>query len=187
MDPDRILLPLDIADWPIEAFRVVSRFAQRPGVTIILLHVVNLNIAMSENRLLDELAGEARASLERLAQEYLPPSTATLIRVRHGEPAGEILAAAKEESADLIVVPMRRAPLWRRLFPAWFPGTVVKLIRHPPCGLFVLEVMTHFNCQKIWGRAAEKPTPASDRDTKPAPRTPEPRHPLSLGHPPPQS
>ena len=73
MEPERILLPLDIRRCPLEIFSVVEGFSKRPGVTLILLHVVHLNIVAPDNRVYEELALEAQGYLERLAQAICPP------------------------------------------------------------------------------------------------------------------
>lgn len=162
MKPRTILLPIDVAECPREAFKVVNGFAERPGVTVILLAVVNLNMLAPENRVYAGLACEAHAHLERLAREYLPRTTATLMRVRLGKPAEEIIAAAKEDDADLIILPMRRAPVWKRCFAPFFPKNVVKLIRDAPCGVFVTEVRTCVNCERHWGRPVKEISLARD-------------------------
>ena len=94
MKPERILLPLDIRKCPLEVFSVANGFARHPGATVILLHVVTLNIAAPEKRVYEELGRDAHWYLERLARGCLHPGVATTIRVRVGKPAEEILAEA---------------------------------------------------------------------------------------------
>ena len=43
MKPERILLPVDVARCPLEVFDLVNGFAKRPEVTVLLLHVVDLD------------------------------------------------------------------------------------------------------------------------------------------------
>ena len=104
-NPERILLPIDTAKCPLEGFAVVNGFARRPGVTVILLQVLNLNIAAPENRVYEELGREVYSHLCRLAHEYVPPFASTAVRVRAGRPEEEILAEAAEQKVDLIILP----------------------------------------------------------------------------------
>ncbi len=156
MKPERILVPLDVAKCPREVFKVVNGFAQRPGVTVLLLHVVNLNIAAPENRVYAELGRSADGHLKRLAEHYVNPRTPARTLVRFGNPAEEVVAAAKEENADLIILPRSRAPFWRRLFAPFLPKIVVQVIREAPCGVFVMDVQTRLDCNHPW------PSPVTD-------------------------
>lgn len=150
MKPDRILVPIDIAKCPLEVFKVVNGFAERPGVTVLVLHVVSLNIFAPEKRVYEELGREADWHLKRLAENCVNPRASTLTRVRFGNPAEEVVAAAKEENADLIILPMYRAPFWRRLFAPFLPQIVVQVIREAPCGVFVMDVQTRLDCKRQW-------------------------------------
>jgi nucleotide-binding universal stress UspA family protein len=160
MKPKRILLPLDIRKCPLEAFSVVNDLAKHPGATVILLHVVTLNIAAPEKRVYEDLSREASWYLARLARQHVLSPTSTLIHVRFGKPADEILAEAKAEKADVILLPTfgglpwkRGASFWKRLIAPIFPGIIVeKLARSAPCALFCMHADSRFNCEKVWGR-----------------------------------
>jgi nucleotide-binding universal stress UspA family protein len=152
MKPERILVPLDVASCPVEVFRAVNGFAERPGVTILLLHVVNLNIVAPENRVYDELGRDADWHLKRLAGKCLNPGASILTRVRFGKPAEEIVVAAKEEDADLIVLPMHRGSFCKRMFTFLAPQIIQHVIQEAPCGVCLVEAKTRFNCEKLWGR-----------------------------------
>src|ERR1035441_624672 len=97
MKPEGILFPVDVARCPLEVFELVNGLAKRPEVTVILLHVVNLNILAPENRVYEELGQEAQWYLERLANKHVHPLASTITRVRIGNPAEEILAEAKAD------------------------------------------------------------------------------------------
>ena len=176
MKPERILVPLDLAKCPLEVFQVVNGFAERPGVTVILLHVVQLNIPGPESRGYDQLYREAGWHLQRLAEHYANPIASTLTRVRIGKPAEEIVANAKEEDVDLLILPMHRTPFWKRLFAPLFPKIVVQVIREAPCGAFVMDVRTRLDCQRRWpypvsavGTAPELLAQAADGKGTPPP------------------
>jgi nucleotide-binding universal stress UspA family protein len=159
MKPERILLPIDVARCPLEVFDLVNGFARRPEVTVILLHVVNLNILAPENRVYEELSQEAQWYLEGLANRHLHPIASTITHVRVGKPADEILAEAKAESVDLIILPTYGPSFWNRLKGLWRNVCVQpvstlaqKVIREATCGVFVVLAKTRLNCERAWGR-----------------------------------
>jgi nucleotide-binding universal stress UspA family protein len=186
MKPKRILLPLDIRKCPLEAFSVVNDLAKHPGATVILLHVVTLNIAAPDNRVFEELGREAGWYLERLARRHIHADASILIHVRIGKPADEILAEAKAEKVDVIILPTfggslwkRGASFWKRLVAPIFPGKIVeKLARNAPCALFFMHAESRFNCEERWGRPENEINAplghldgASGRETSPVLRT----------------
>lgn len=159
MKPERILLPINVTRCPLEVFALVDGFARTPQVTVILLHVVNLNVVTSENRVFEELTREARCHLDRLARLHLP-IISTIAHVRIGEPSSEILAEAQVEKPDLIILPTYGPSCWKRLQavwkPTWNPSVsplAEKIIREAACGVFVVTAKTRFNCKKAWGRS----------------------------------
>ena len=153
MKPERILLPLDIRKCPLEVFSVVNGLAKYSGATVTLLHVVTLNIAAPEKRVYEELARDARWYLARLARGCLRPDIATIIRVRVGKPAEEILAEAVAGNADLIVLPSYPPSFWNRLLAQILPQVVKQVARKAPCRVFRASGQDRFNCEDVWGRA----------------------------------
>jgi nucleotide-binding universal stress UspA family protein len=159
MKSERILLPVDVARCPLEVFELVNGLAKRPEVTIILLHVVSLNILAPENRVYEELGQEAQWYLENLANKHIPPMASTIAHVRVGNPAEEILAEAKAESVDLIILPTYGPSFWNRLKGLWtnvcIPSVSTlaeRVIREATCGVFVVLAKTRLNCERAWGR-----------------------------------
>jgi len=138
-------------------FDLVNGFARRPEVTVILLHVVNLNIPAPENRGYEELGEEAEWCLGRIAQQHIHPAASAITHVRFGRPADEILAEAKAESVGLIILPTYGPSFWNRLRGLWTNVCVppvstlaAKVIREATCGVFVVLAKTRFNCEKAW-------------------------------------
>jgi nucleotide-binding universal stress UspA family protein len=149
MAPGRILLPVDITKCPLEVFSFVNKFANEHRVTVILLHVVNLNAMVPDNRVFDALSGAAGQHLKRLAEKFLNPDLSVRLRVRIGRPAQEILAEARESNVDLIVLTSYGGcSSWKRPFQ---PRIVEKVIRAVPCNATLLHVRTRFNCEEDWG------------------------------------
>jgi nucleotide-binding universal stress UspA family protein len=175
MKPETILLPIDTAKCSLEAFARVNALANRPGATVILLHVVDLNIAALDNRVYDELGREAGWHLDMLARKYLRPDISTLIRVRFGNPATEIIMEAKARNVDLIILststgslPSHEASFKKRLRAALFPGLLRKLLRAAPGALWIVHGETSFNCREHWGRPEPAADPVPHRTGEPA-------------------
>jgi nucleotide-binding universal stress UspA family protein len=155
----RILLPLDTRRCPLEVFPLVSSFAKSPEVTLILLHVVTRDLAAAENRSCEELGRNAEWHLERLAEQYVPPIASTVIHVRIGQPAEQILAEARGENVDLILLPTFGPARWNRLTALWKPAAcpavsplAQRIIREATCGVFLAMAKTRFDCEAAWGR-----------------------------------
>jgi nucleotide-binding universal stress UspA family protein len=158
------LLPIEIANCPFEVLEAVGGFAGRPDLTVILLHVVNLNIASPENRIYDELCREAHGHLHRLAHIYLRQIPNVVLRVRAGEPEEEILAEAAEQKVDMIMVPSRGPSWWERASSVLRRQPAVKvsraankIVRKAACAVFIVRAKTRFNCRKAWGRQGPGP------------------------------
>jgi nucleotide-binding universal stress UspA family protein len=158
MKPEKILVPIDTARCRPEVFSRVNAFAGNAGVTVILLHVVNLNVVPMGSGQCEELAAEAHWHLQQMAVRYVDPDITPVVHVRIGKPVEEVLAEAKAENVDLIMVPIPRqanekplVSLWRGLF-----GLGERLLRVSPCPVQIVHAETCFNCQERWGRQAEE-------------------------------
>ena len=159
MKPERILLPIDIARCPLEAFDVINGFAERAEVTLILLHVITLNILSPTNRVFEELGQEAQFYLQRLGNKHLHSVASTIVHVRTGNLADQILVEVKSERADLIVLPTYGPSFWDRLRGLWKPASnpivsrlAERLIREATCGVFLVLAKSRFNRERAWGR-----------------------------------
>jgi nucleotide-binding universal stress UspA family protein len=143
----KILVPIDLTKCSLEVFLSASTIATECDASIILLHVVNLNIAVPERRILDELTAQAEQSLKQLAALFLSPNLAISLRVRMGNPAEEIVREARETKANLIILAGRREARRWNPFGAHIAG---KVVRNAPCTTSHLRVRTHFNCEEDW-------------------------------------
>jgi nucleotide-binding universal stress UspA family protein len=162
MNPQRILLPINVAKCPLEVFELANGIARRPGVTVILLHVLDLNILAQGNSVYEELGRAAARDLERLARACLPARSDIRIHILTGRPADEILAEARAAQVDLIILPGTQPSFWKRLFAPIVAPTVEKVIRTAPCTVLVAKVKTFFNCQKAWGGEGRETNAALD-------------------------
>jgi len=163
MKPERILVPIDVHRCPLEVFDLVNGFAKRPEVTVIILHVVNVNIVVPENDIYEELAQEAEWCLQRLADRHIHPLASTIIHVRAGIPAEQILAEAAEQQVDLIILPNLASARPNRLVAFLSlrsrPGIsrgMQRIIRESNCGVFVVNTAKFCDCHKTWGHPIKK-------------------------------
>lgn len=172
----RILLPIDISRCPLEAFEVANGFGKHPGMTLVLVHVLRLNIAAPENRIYEELAQEAHWYLEQLAEQYLRWTGTLLIHIRAGRPAEEILKEAQSEEVDLIILPTYGPSLWRRLTGIWktaadpiISGLAAIVLRRANCHVCMVTAKSRFNCEEAWGRLTNNAYPdrAAEEDWQP--------------------
>jgi nucleotide-binding universal stress UspA family protein len=163
MSLERIFVPVDIAKWPVEVFSVANTIAKQPGATVILLHVVTLNIAAPEKGVYEQLGREAQWHLGRLARGCLRPGITTVGRVRFGKPAEEILAEAADGDVDLIVLGSKPPSFWSRFVAPMLPRVVERIAREASCGMFLTTAKKWFNCENMWGRPEKKTEAAADQ------------------------
>jgi nucleotide-binding universal stress UspA family protein len=107
----RLLVPVDFSDPSFRALRHAVDLAEDFGnTTLTILYVVPaddgwLHIGREEFRDLDKsLQKQANAELRALARTHVPPAVRVDLKVRLGRPAEEIVAAASEAKADVIVL-----------------------------------------------------------------------------------
>jgi nucleotide-binding universal stress UspA family protein len=135
MNIKRVLIPLDLMRSPCDALVFAQNMAADSPVCVTLLYVLNLNIVPPTPQIYDELCAESEEALKKLARFFFGSDQAAHVVVRVGAPHEEIVAEAKKESADLIILsgPERRA--WKQLLR---PGTTQKIIDASPCPAVVL-------------------------------------------------
>jgi nucleotide-binding universal stress UspA family protein len=162
MSLERILVPVNIAKWPVEVFFVANSIAELPNSAVTLLHVVTLNIAAPEKGVYEQLGRDAQWHLERLARGCLRPGITTLSRVRFGKPAEEILAESADGNVDLIVLASKPPSFWSRFVAPILPRVVERIVREASCGVFLTTAKKWFNCENIWGRPGNEIGAASE-------------------------
>jgi nucleotide-binding universal stress UspA family protein len=111
--PQHILVPVDFSDSPARALRHAAKRAAESAGSLIIVHVVPadygwLGIGRGESRNLDRsLQRQAADRLRAFAYEYVGHNVAADLEVRIGQPAEEIVAAARESKCDSIVLSTR--------------------------------------------------------------------------------
>jgi nucleotide-binding universal stress UspA family protein len=161
MDPERILVPIDLDRHSLDVFKVVNSRVQKGQVVVILLHVLKLNIVLPDNRVYEELTQEAQAQLKQLADRHLDPMASCVSRICSGRPADQIAALANAEHVDWIVLPDYGAPFWVRLKALWKPeteppvfGLAKQLLERVSCGVIVVPARNCSNCANAGSREA---------------------------------
>jgi nucleotide-binding universal stress UspA family protein len=111
--PQLILVPVDFSDSSARALRHAGKRAAESGGSLIIVYVVPadygwLGIGRDESRDLDRsLQRQAADHLRAFADEHMVHHVAADLEVRIGQPAEEIVAAARESKCDSIVLSTR--------------------------------------------------------------------------------
>jgi len=131
----RILVPLDFSGKSRQALRYAAPLAEKFGAKIVLLHVVELvPVAVPEMVLMqaDLAPTERQASghLRELARTLLPADLFERGLVVVGHPAVEILAVARREKADMIVLTTHGHSGLKRFI---IGSTAEQVVRHATC------------------------------------------------------
>jgi nucleotide-binding universal stress UspA family protein len=127
MTMHRILAPVTFAEDSLEASTVAAELAEALGAELVLLGIAPLvqpeaisapsdiealQRSAGEQRLVDHIVGER---LNELAAS-LPPAVQRRTRLAYGAVGAALVDAARDERADLVVVPMRREHELAHLF-----------------------------------------------------------------------
>jgi nucleotide-binding universal stress UspA family protein len=111
--PRRILVPVDFSDSSARALRHATKRAAESGGSLIIVHVVPadygwLGIGRDESRDLDRsLQRQAANRLRAFADENVGDKVAADLEIRIGQPAEEIISAARDSKCDSIVLSTR--------------------------------------------------------------------------------
>ncbi len=134
-----ILAPTDFSERSKQAVRTAAYLAEQCGAQITLLHVVQLSAVNSYDAGLavNEVLTSSRESMDELAEE-IPAGVVKdkLVRLATQGTVQEIIEAARDVSADLIVVATHGYGLFKRVL---LGGTSEYLVRHAPCPVLVVR------------------------------------------------
>jgi nucleotide-binding universal stress UspA family protein len=147
MDVRSILLPTDFSECARHAVPVAAEFARLLGARVVCLHVVEpvVQPAVGWTPLAEPLpSAELGEQLEETAARDLPAFSRSEEFeglevedvIARGEPAAEIVRAAEERGAGLIVISSHgRTGLGRILFGS----TAESVVRHARCPVLVVK------------------------------------------------
>jgi universal stress protein A len=135
---ERILCPIDFGDNSLEALFLARRLPLRDEGRLSLLHVVppTDSPVVSAPRLAQHSGQESLVNLKTVAAEDLV-GVAHETLMRFGHPAAEVMVAAKEVKADLIVM----ATHGRHGISHLVLGSVAeKVVRESACPVLTLRI-----------------------------------------------
>jgi universal stress protein A len=139
----RILVPIDFSDCSREALKCAVPFARQFGATLELVHVVASYYAFDPNGLNEYIEYEPQAVesgkrwLKELADEVVDSEVLVETSVRCGRPATEIVQAARETNADLIIISTHG---YSGLKHALVGSTAENVVRHADCPVLTVRV-----------------------------------------------
>ncbi|MGB8414550.1 MAG: universal stress protein [Candidatus Binatus sp.] len=135
----KILCPLDFDPNSLLALRLASELAQEGKATLHLLHVVAMPPGPEVALPFGKMETAARTRLERLARQKVNGKARYQIEVMMGDPAVEVLQAAKRLRANLIVM----ATHGRKGLRRFVLGSVAeRVVREAPCPVLTVKPKT---------------------------------------------
>jgi nucleotide-binding universal stress UspA family protein len=138
MQPPTVLVATDFSESSHLALQYAAAQARVSGAGLLIVHVEEVSTATGEGMLHAGIPREDPEELERRLEAVVPedfggPCEHLLLE---GDPAGEIVRAAEEENASLIVLGTHgRTGLARLLM-----GSVAEqVVRHAPCPVLIVK------------------------------------------------
>lgn len=135
MNAKRVLIPLDLMTSPSDALVYAREMAVDAPLCVTLLYVLNLNIVAPGRQVYDELCAEGEAALRKLAWLFFGTERAARIVVRVGLPHEQIVAEARSDKSDLIILSSPKRRSWKRFLGL---GTTQRIVDASPCPAMVL-------------------------------------------------
>ncbi len=134
----KILLPSDFSDCSAEAARAARRLAEHFGSRLVILHVLDEPAALDPmfrgevpmEMLRGRMEEYARDAMERFLADHFQGFPDVETRVASGVPYREILRAAAETGAGLIVIGTHGRTGVEHVI---FGSTAEKVVRMAPC------------------------------------------------------
>ncbi len=144
----RILVPTDFSDSARHALSYGMSFALEYEAELVLLHVVETVAAPYASDLFpvpmaevfEEMSSYAREELDKLAAEARGRGVRVRSLVAQGKPSVEIIRAAREENADMIVLGTHGKGV---LDQALFGSTTERVVRKAPCPVLSVRPTAH--------------------------------------------
>ncbi len=146
---ENILFPTDFSEHSKHAFTYALSFAREYGARIVMVHVVEdvqylANAYMFDVPMMPSFADMEQNRLKEMEEfiehEVADPSVEIEKSIRHGRPFLEIIQAARDENADLIVIATHgRGGLEHVLFGS----TAEKVVRKAPCPVLSIRMPGH--------------------------------------------
>ena len=140
----KILLPVDFSLTSRKAVAYAASFARQFSAEVLLLHVIEPIPMAPQPDMLPimvfgrEIRAERARRLSQWRSEFRPRASVTAI-LREGVAHHEIVAMAREDDVDLIVIGTQGRTGWSHLFGS----TAEWVVRHAPCPVLVVREREH--------------------------------------------
>ena len=137
-----ILVPVDFSTCSRKAVVYALSFARQFGAKLTLLHVVPAYYATDPygltqyERIEGELRTKGEQKLNGLISELVPASTKTEAQTVNGHPGTEIVDAARDLQADLIIIATHG---YTGLKHVLFGSTAEHVVRNAPCPVLTVR------------------------------------------------
>ena len=134
----KVLVTTDFSDDSRAGVRYAVALAEKLKADVALLHVVEPRSWMDrlEARKDSELVALARTQLAKFAKREVGGDVTVTSSVCTGKPFHEITTAAREGTADLIVLTTHG---YTGLKHVWLGSTAERVVRHAPCPVLVVR------------------------------------------------
>lgn len=142
----RILVPLDFSSCSLKALAYAIPFAKEYSAVLDLLHVVPPYYAVDPygvagyEAIEQQLIATAGQKLSNLVLDRVPQEVQTETYVRNGRPSQEIVHAAKEMRADLIIISTHGRT---GLQHAFIGSTAENVVQQAPCPVLTVREKEH--------------------------------------------
>jgi nucleotide-binding universal stress UspA family protein len=144
----KILWPTDFSDFSFYALNYAVSFAKQCKAKLLILHVVDVFLHdpayfapyVPDRSMFDDFEKKAQARLEEVVRKRIPAGIETEAIVRAGRAFAEIVRAAKEKEADMIVIATHGRS---GLSHAMFGSTAEKVVRKAPCPVLSIKHPEH--------------------------------------------
>ena len=142
----KILVPIDFSEFSYKSLDYAAAFAEQSGAEIILLHVVPLTyvntelVAFDYSEISKRAAETSREELEKVAKNRLPGKPGAQLATRIGRPVEEIIGAAQDFDADLIIMSTHG---YTGLKHAFLGSTTENVVRYAPCPVLTVRQNEH--------------------------------------------
>jgi len=143
---ERIIVPIDFSGHSKNALQYAVSFAKQFKSELILIYVVEPAIYPADfsfgqvaiPNMENEMVERGKQELEQLVQTHIAGALQARTMVRTGKPFLEIIDAATEENADLIIIATHGHTGMEHLL---FGGTAEKVVRKAHCPVLTVRAL----------------------------------------------
>ena len=158
LDFKRILCPVDLSEFSLQALRLAVNIAENSDATLDILHVIHnpfdeiylTEITQTDPALMEAYASEpqrrakvikateehSEVLLKQFCHDVVSHLTQVRYHVRNGDPFERILDSAEDLTTDLIVLATHGRTGVKRLV---IGNVAEKIVRHAPCPVLTVK------------------------------------------------